>query len=232
LPAAISIKAKLNSVKESIAYFAEKPEADLIFSDVQLSDGLAFDIFAQTGVELPVIFITGYDNYIMRAFETNGIDYLLKPLDKKNLEKSISRYNSLKSHFTNTRINMPVRNLEDFLYKRKRTRLIVKCGLENISLLLENIALLYTVDKLVYVVDRNSKKYLSDKTLTELEEELDGNTFFRANRQYIINIGFVKSFKPFEKVKLLVDISISDISHSIIISQESAPKFRKWMQNA
>ncbi len=232
LPATIFVKAKLNSVKESIAYFSKKAEADLIFSDVQLNDGLAFDIFAHTGVDVPVIFITGYDNYIMRAFETNGIDYLLKPLDKKNIEKSIARYDSLKSHFTNTRMNMPLRNLEDFLYKRKRKRLVVKSGLENISLLLENIALLYTVDKVVYVVDRFSKKYLSDKTLTELEEELDSDTFFRANRQYIINIGFVTCFKPYEKVKLLVEVTLSNVSHSIIISQESAPKFRKWMQNA
>ncbi|MEO8764166.1 MAG: LytTR family DNA-binding domain-containing protein [Ginsengibacter sp.] len=232
LPAAISIKAKLNSVKESINYFSGKPEADLIFSDVQLSDGLAFDIFAQTGVEVPVIFITGYDNYVMRAFETNGIDYLLKPLDKDNLEKSILRYNSLKSHFSNTRLSMPLRNLEDFLCRRKKTRLIVKSGLENISLLLENVALLYTVDKVVYVIDRYSKKYLSEKTLTELEEELDYNSFFRANRQYIINIGFVKSFKPHEKVKLAVDIAISDASYAVIISQECAPKFRKWIQNA
>ena len=232
LPATVSIKAKLNSVKEGLAYFSKKAEADLVFSDVCLTDGLAFDIFSQTGVEVPVIFVTGFDSYIMRAFETNGIDYLLKPLDKTNLERSISRYNSLKSHFTNTRLNMPLRNLEDFLYKRKRTRLVVKSGLENVSLLLENIAMLYTVDKVVYVVDRFSKKYLSDKTLTELEEELDSSTFFRANRQYIINIGFVTSFKPYEKVKLLVDMEVSAVKLSIVISQESAPKFRKWMQNA
>jgi DNA-binding LytR/AlgR family response regulator len=232
MSSSIFIKAKLHSVKESIAYFSEKPDADLIFSDVRLADGLSFDIFEQTGVMLPVIFITGYDTFIMRAFETNGIDYVLKPFDQKNIEKSIAKYNDLRSHFTNNRMNMPLHNLEDFLKRRKKTRLMVKFGCENIPVLLENIVLLYSQDKVVYLIDRFSKKYVSDKTLTELEEELDSDTFFRANRQYIINIGFIKSFRTFQKVKLVVETPVPEIDHSIIISQETAPKFRKWMQDA
>jgi DNA-binding LytR/AlgR family response regulator len=232
MPSSIFIKAKLHSVKESIAYFSEKPDADLIFSDVLLADGLSFDIFEQTSVVLPVIFITGYDKYILRAFETNGIDYLLKPLDQKDIEKSIAKYRDLRSHFTNNRMNMPLQNLEDFLKRRKKTRLMVKSGCEHIPILLENIVLLYSNDKVVYVVDGFSKKYLSDKTLTELEEELDRDTFFRANRQYIINIGFIKCFKPCQQVKLQLEINVADLDHSIIISQETAPKFRKWMQDA
>jgi DNA-binding LytR/AlgR family response regulator len=232
MPSSIFIKAKLHSVKDSIAYFSQKPDADLIFSDVRLSDGLSFDIFEQTGVVLPAIFITGYDRYIMRAFETNGIDYLLKPLEQNDVEKSIAKYKDLQSHFTNNRMNMPLQNLEDFLKKRKKTKLMVKFGCENISLLLENIVLVYSKNKLVYVIDQFSKIYLSDKTLAELEEELDSHTFFRANRQYIINVGFVKSFKPFQHVKLFVETILPDINHSVIISQETAPKFRKWMDDA
>ena len=108
----------------------------------------------------------------------------------------------------------------------------MKSGSENIPLLLENIALIYTQDKVVYVIDQFSKKYLCDKTLTELEETLDDAIFFRANRQYIINIGFVKSFKSFEKVKLQVELGIPEVNHVIIISQETASAFRKWMQDA
>lgn len=228
----VNIKAKLKSVKESIEYFSNEPEADLIFSDVQLSDGLSFDIFTQTDVQIPVIFITGYDEYMMMAFENNGIDYLLKPVDKNDLEKALLKYNNLQSHFLNTKVNVPVENLVKFINGRKKTRLLVKRGLENIAVLLEDIALIYTQNKLVYVIDRFSKKYLSDKTLSELEEELDDAIFFRVNRQYIININFVKSFKSYEKVKLLIDISIPEINHSIVISQETAPAFRKWMHDA
>ncbi len=228
----VNIKAKLRSVKESIEYFSNEPEADLIFSDVQLSDGLSFDIFTQTDVQIPVIFITGYDEYMMMAFENNGIDYLLKPVDKNDLEKALLKYNNLQSHFLNTKMNVPVENLVKFINGRKKTRLLVKRGLENIAVLLEDIALIYTQNKLVYVIDRFSKKYLSDKTLSELETELDEAVFFRVNRQYIININFVKSFKSYEKVKLLIDISIPEINHSIVISQETAPAFRKWMHDA
>ena len=228
----VNIKARLGSVKESIEYITSHPNADIIFSDVQLSDGLSFDIFTQTGVQIPVIFITGYDDYMMMAFENNGIDYLMKPVNKADLDKAILKYNKLQTHFSNTSVQSPIANLERFINGRKKTRLLVQRGLENIAVRLEEIALIYTQNKLVYVVDRYSKKYVSDKTLSELEEELDNTTFFRVNRQYIININYVKSFKSHEKVKLLLDISIPEINHSIIISQETAPAFRKWMHDA
>lgn len=228
----VNIQARLNSVKESIEYIPAHSEADIIFSDVQLGDGLSFDIFRQTGVQSPVIFITGYDDYMMMAFENNGIDYLLKPVDTCDLEKALLKYNKLQEHFSNTNAIVPVENLLKFVNQRKKTRLLVKKGLENIALRLEDVALIYTQNKLVYVIDNFSRKYISDKTLSELEEELDDTTFFRVNRQYIVNINYVKSFKAFEKVKLLIDITIPEINHSIVISQETAPAFRKWMHDA
>src|SRR5690606_21746300 len=103
---------------------------------------------------------------------------------------------------------------------------------ETISLLLEDVVLFYTENKLVYVVDRSGKKYLSDNNLTELEKSLDSRMFFRANRQYIININFIRGFKAYEKVKLWIDLSLPEISHDIIISQEMAPQFKDWMSNA
>src|SRR6185503_11500394 len=232
MPEAIAVTAKLGSVQESIGYLSAKPNADVIFSDVQLHDGLAFDIFEQTGVVLPVIFTTGYDKYLMKAFETNGIDYLLKPVTKSDVEQSIARYHSLQSHFNNNRLVMPLHNLEDFITKRKKTRLLVKSGVENIPLRMEDIALLYTQDKVVYVVDRFGRKYLCDKTLTELEEELDRHIFFRANRQHIISIGCIKSFKTYDRVKLIIEASLPGGNHSLAVSQDTAPIFKKWIQDA
>lgn len=104
--------------------------------------------------------------------------------------------------------------------------------MENISLPLCDIVLIYTENKMVYVIDRYNKKYIADKTLTELEDTLDKTEFFRANRQYILNISFIRGFKPFERVKLLVDLTIPDINHHIVISQETAPQFKEWMHNA
>ncbi|MCW3118771.1 MAG: response regulator transcription factor [Chitinophagaceae bacterium] len=226
----IGISATLGSVKESIEYLSTAPKADIIFSDVQLADGLSFEIFNYTDVEIPVIFITAYDEFIMNAFEHNGIDYLLKPVRKEDLLKAILKYKMLEKHFSTS--NKKIDNLLTHISNKKKTRLLVRKGLENISLRLDEIALFYTENKIVYVTDNSGKKYLADKNLTDLEEELDDTMFFRANRQYIVNINYVKGFKAYEKVKLVVELSIPELTHCIIISQETAPAFRKWMYEA
>lgn len=225
----IQVTARLSSVKDSIEYLSQQPAADLIFSDVQLGDGLSFEIFNQTGIRIPVIFITGYDEFMLNAFEYNGIDYLLKPVDKESLQKALNKYRMLEKHFTN---HTSITNLLQYIGNHKKKRILVKKGMENISLRLEDVVLFYTENKIVYVIDRWSKKYLADKNLSELEGELDASTFFRANRQYIININYVRGFKSYEKVKLMVDLTIPDINHAIIVSQETAPQFREWMHNA
>lgn len=117
---------------------------------------------------------------------------------------------------------------------RKRTRLIVKKGIENIPVALEHIALLYTENKIVYAIDCNGKKYIAESSLFELEQELDDRVFFRANRQYIININHVKSFRTYERVKLRIDMKPEELNdrYHIIISQETAPAFREWIYAA
>jgi len=229
IDANVNVVAQLSSVKESIEYFSRAPQADLIFCDVQLEDGLSFEIFSRIEIRTPVIFITGYDQFVMNAFEYNGIDYLLKPVSEDELQKAIIKYRKLEEHFSN---QPSLNNLVQYVTTRKKMRLIVKKGMENISLRLEDIVLFFTENKIVYVVDQWGKKYLIDKNLGELEEDLDTSIFFRANRQYIVNINFIKGFKPYEKVKLQVDLIPSDLNYCIIISQETAPAFRRWMYEA
>lgn len=211
------------TVKESVDYLSSNEAPDLIFSDVQLPDGLSFDIFNQVDIKSPVVFVTGYDNFILNAFENNGIDYLLKPVDERDLRKTLSKYHTLKNHFGSS--HSFIRSL----FKKHKTRLLVRKGIENISIRINDIVIIYTENKLVYIVDRDGKKYIADKHLGELEQELDPHTFFRVNRQYIINIGFVKSYKAYEKVKLQIDLTMPDLHHQIIVSQEMAPCFRKWI---
>jgi len=112
---------------------------------------------------------------------------------------------------------------------KKRTRILVKKGVEYISLKLEEVALFYTEEKLVFAIDKSRQKYVVDKNLSTLETGLDNLMFFRANRKYIVNIDFVKGYKPYQKVKLIVDMTLPDLNHSIIVSQETAPSFRKWI---
>jgi two-component system, LytTR family, response regulator len=224
------VTATLSTVKESIEYLSTHPDADIIFSDVQLSDGLSFDIFSQRKVNIPVIFITAYNEYIIKAFDHNGIDYLLKPVEKEDLGKALLKYNMLKEHFSSN--SNSFQQIAQLLQAKHKTRLIVKKGIEHLSVMLDDIVLFYTENKIVYVIDRFGRKYLVDKNLSELEEDLDEKMFFRVNRQYIINIKYVKGFKPYEKVKLQVDLNIPEINHPIIISQETAPAFRSWMYEA
>jgi DNA-binding LytR/AlgR family response regulator len=128
--------------------------------------------------------------------------------------------------------NIKLNDLLGQLHSRKKSRLVVRRGLEHIALKVEDVVLFYTENKLVYAIDRYGKKYFADKNLSGMEQELDDAMFFRANRQYIINIEFIKGFKPYEKVKLWVDMSLPDLNHHIVISQENAPQFREWMLNS
>ena len=226
----VQVEAVLSSVSESVHYLSNHPNADLIFSDVQLQDGLSFEIFKNTDINIPVIFITGYDEFILNAFSFNGIDYLLKPVNKNELKNALLKYRMFEKHFISN--NAMIKNIVGHFDNHKKSRLVVRKGVEHIALRLEEIVLFYTENKLVYVIDRLGKKYLADKNLGDLEQDLDENMFFRANRQYIVNINFIKGFKTYEKVKLQVDLAIPDLNHCIIVSQENAPQFRQWIFNA
>ena len=128
------IKAVLSSVRESIDYLSQQNnKADIIFCDVQLTDGLSFSIFNEVHIDAPIIFITGYDKFMLNAFEYNSIDYLLKPVCKEDLQKALEKYKRLEQHFTNTSV---LNNFLQHFNPQKKTRLLVKKGLENISLLL------------------------------------------------------------------------------------------------
>src|SRR5438552_14709112 len=130
IDANVHVVAQLSTVRESLEYFGTAAQADLIFCDVQLEDGLSFEIFSKVEIRTPVIFITGYDQFVMNAFEYNGIDYLLKPVSEDELQKAIVKYRKLEKHFGN---QSSLNNLVQYV-SRKKTRLIVKKGLESISL--------------------------------------------------------------------------------------------------
>lgn len=220
----VAISAVLDSVEESVNWFNLHQQPDLVFMDIHLKDGNSFSIFERVSVTAPIVFITAYDNYLVKAFEQNSIEFLLKPIDEVAVLHTINKYKKLKQHFIN-RYDEVSAKLHP---KAKRNRLIVKKGIEYQSVLLEDVAYFFTEHKVTFLVTKQEKKFMLDQNLKELEEELDTNMFYRANRKYIININCIKSYKTFEKVKLVVELHMP-LTEDIIVSQENAGDFKKWM---
>ncbi|MES2775520.1 MAG: LytTR family DNA-binding domain-containing protein [Bacteroidota bacterium] len=224
-----TITAQLRSVQEAIQFLSQPSVfVDLIFSDIQLPDGLSFEIFKACPVNVPVIFTTAHDEYMMQAMEHNGIDYLLKPFENISLQKALNKYRQLETHFA-----MPVQLLQKLssIHTGAR-RVLVKRGNEFTAIPVETIPYCFTANKVVYVVDAQQRKFMAEESnLANLLEQLDEEQFFRANRKYIINIRFVKKFRPAERGRIEVDLE-AETSESIIISQENADAFRRWVVEA
>jgi two-component system LytT family response regulator len=213
-------------VDESVKWLTQNPQPDLILMDIQLSDGLSFNIFNTCNITCPVIFVTAYDKYLTQAFDYNSIDYLLKPINQSKLKNAIRKYKNLQSYFVNNHSAiLDYLNNQD----KKKSRILVKRGMEFQTVRVEDIVYFFTEHKLVFLVDKDNRKYLAEKNnLSELEEELDRNLFYRANRKYIINANYIKRFKPLDRSKLSVELLLP-INEEIIISQENSSSFKKWI---
>jgi two-component system LytT family response regulator len=222
----IKIIGTCTSVDESVKWLAQNQHPDIIFMDVQLSDGDSFSIFKACTITCPVIFTTAYDKYITEAFDYNTIDYLLKPINLQKLKSAIRKYKNLQTHFVSNH-SLLLEYLNG--HEKKKSRILVKRGVEFQTIKVEDVAYFFTEHKLIFLVDKDNRKYLAEKNnLAELEEELDDQLFYRANRKYIINANFIKRFKPLEKSKISLEL-ILPVNEEIIISQENSASFKKWI---
>lgn len=225
IDAQAEILGPLRSVKEIIEWLGEHSAPDLIVADIQLRDGTSLDAFRKRPVTCPVIFATAYDEYLLEVLEHNSIDYLLKPVHQEKLERALNKYVRLREHF----VGNVGKALEEYFGKReeKRNRIAVRKGTEFISVPVEDIAFFHTEHKVVFLVDKNGSRHIVDRTLSDLEEELDRGMFFRANRKFIINIRALRKFKPLEKGKIRLELSPPP-NEPVIVSQENASEFRIW----
>jgi DNA-binding LytR/AlgR family response regulator len=220
----MNIMAVIDSVEDSVNWFRTSQQPDLIFMDIQLKDGNSFSIFEHVKVLSPIVFTTAYDNYLLNAFEQNSIEFLLKPIEESAIRNTISKYKNLKEHFLHKYEEV----LSKLTEKPKKTRLIAKKGIEYQSILLEDVAYFFSEHKITFLVTKLEKKFMLDQNLKELEEELDPKIFYRANRKYIVNVDCIRSYKSYDKVKLLLELNVP-VNEDIIISQENAPAFKKWI---
>jgi two-component system LytT family response regulator len=203
---------------------------DLIISDIQLADGVSLDLFTEQKINCPVIFTTAYNEYAIRAFKINSIDYLLKPIDKNELKTAFDKFHSLKAQFGNEPY---LQHLNELLTGFKKSpkykeRFTVHSG-RNIVLVNTDDIAYFSKEELIYLHHKDEKKYITDfRSLDEVAELLDPDKFHRANRQYLVQLSCISSMRSDETGKIIVKLSVK--SPDIIVSKEKAATFRKWVE--
>jgi DNA-binding LytR/AlgR family response regulator len=222
----IEIIAQLDSVQSAIQWLRTQEQPELVFMDIELSDGLCFKIFETVSVPCPIIFTTAYDEYWQEAFELNSIDYLLKPVKQEKLEAALKKYDTLKQYFaSNFQQLMQTKQTNLPAYKK---RFLVKRGTDYISVKTEDIAYFYATHKLVCMVNKKAEKFILDISLSDIEKQIDPVSFYRINRKYLVNMSAIKRIKSYPKSKLEVEVD-PPVNDEIIISQENVAAFKDWM---
>ena len=223
----IQIVAKLESVRNAVSYLKSTKIPDLIFSDIQLADGLSFEVYNQVTVDCPIIFTTAYNHYAIEAFQTNGIDYLLKPVEEQRLLKAIEKA----SHFS------PGLVLEKLLAISKpkeapgyKSRFMVKVGDKIKSIPVEEILVFYSLEKASFIRTKGAHTYCIDYPLEQLEPLLDPEKYFRINRKYIVSIEACNNILAWTNARLRLRIDGIDDS-DIIVARERVQDFKIWLDS-
>jgi two-component system LytT family response regulator len=225
----IEIVAVLQSIEESVEWFSLNPTPNLVFMDIHLADGSSFAIFDKIKISCPIIFTTAYDEYALKAFEVNSIDYLLKPIRKEDLERAFTKFNNLSA--TNTPFNPNI--LTELIQSLKnggnqyKTNFLIPYRDTLKPLAVSNIAYIYTENKMVTIFTLNGEAFHIDTSLDELHKQLDPTLFFRANRQYVIAHKAIKEISHWFGKKLSVNLTIS-VPEKIVVSKARVPEFKEW----
>lgn len=224
---AIEICAKIGSVNEAVKWLNQHT-VQLIFLDIQLSDGISFSIFDHVSVNTPVIFTTAYDQYAIKAFQLNSISYLLKPIRKSDLEESLKKFNSLKSAF-----NIDFESLLAHIQGKGpdyKKRFLVQIGEKIKKVEVSEIAYFYVLDKGVYLRTFKGNTYVLDYTLEKLESTLNPSQFFRINRKYLVNIESISNMTAYTRSRVKLELTPNaDDSSDTIVSIDRSMEFKKWL---
>lgn len=220
----------LHSVEEAIAWFGSNPHPELIFLDIQLSDGLSFEIFEAVNINSAVIFTTAYDEYALRAFKLNSIDYLLKPIDEEELEKAVNKYRdrlpqpqSLSLDFEQIK-----RMLVNPLEKNYKKRFTIKMGQHLKMVNVEDAECFFSENKGTYVHTAENRDYLLECALEQLEGELDPAQFFRVSRKFIVSLTAIKDIVVYSNSRLKVILPTYK-EEEVIVSRERVNDFKEWL---
>jgi two-component system response regulator LytT len=219
---------RLDSVESATRFLKTEDNIDLIFMDIQLADGLSFDIFEQVPVKAPVIFTTAFDQYTLKAFKVNSVDYLLKPIDEKELQQAVEKYRQLYDRSTNIFPEKIMKMIQEMNTAKYRERLLIKKGQQLSYLKTELTAYCYADGKLCYAVDFSNNKYLLENNLSQLEEQLQPNKFYRINRHLLINIEAVQKVHTWLGGRLKIEL-VPTTTAETVVSRERVSGFKEWL---
>lgn len=222
---------KLTSVEEAVQWFGSNQEPDLIFLDIQLSDGLSFEIFEQVEINSAIIFTTAYDEYALRAFKLNSIDYLLKPIQEDELANAIQKFQSNRAAIFgfNEQLNLFKQFMTNSSQPEYKERFSVKIGSQLKIIQLKEIMCFYSENKATYIKTIEDRNYLIDLSLEEIEKILNPNLFFRINRKFIIELTSIKEISIYSNSRLKISLLKYD-NDDLIVSREKVNDFKKWIE--
>ena len=222
------IVAKLQSISTSVDWFSDNHNSfDLIFMDIQLSDGLSFEIFSKITIEKPIIFITAFDEYAIDAFKVNSVDYILKPVTFTDLSKALRKHEKLRASYS---INDAVENVTTIVSKKKvKDRFLVRLGNHIHAVNTSDISLFYAEGRTVFLLTNERKKFIVEYNLEKLVALLDTRLFYRVNRKFIININAINDVIVYSNSRLKITPHII-FDKEIVVSREKVTSFKKWFE--
>ncbi|MFK7832367.1 MAG: LytR/AlgR family response regulator transcription factor [Winogradskyella sp.] len=221
----------LHSVEESIEWFQNNAHPDLIFLDIQLSDGLSFEIFETIDINSAVIFTTAYDEYALQAFKLNSIDYLLKPIDDEDLATAVKKYKGRAPQ--NQAVTLDFNDIKNLLVnpigREYKKRFSVKVGQHLKLINIEDIECIYSENKGTYAFTNEGRNYLLDATLDQLEADLEPDVFFRISRKFYVNINAIKDMVSYTNSRLQIKLNRFN-EQDIIVARERVKDFKNWLE--
>jgi two-component system, LytTR family, response regulator LytT len=222
----------IDSIEDSVNWFEKNEQPDLLFLDIQLADGLSFNIFHKVDIKCPIIFTTAFDNFAIQAFKVNSIDYLLKPINQKTISAALKKYRELKDFMSeNGEQSFNYKNLQAQFTTTKifKTRFTVKSGNKLIVVSVPEISYFVSDGHYTRLVCRNRLNYLINFTLDELEEILDQDIFYRLNRKFIAKIEAIEEIHLYFKGRLKLKLH-PDPEQEVIVSSEKSAAFKQWLE--
>lgn len=218
-----------DSIEGAKSFFVEERSIDLIFADIQLADGLSFSLFQDLEIQVPVIFTTAFDQYTLKAFKLNSIDYLLKPIDEDELKSALLKFQKLSENAVSSNTNSLLKVLDSFNQRKSyKERFLIRNKDQYIFLLSDEIAYFYSEDSLTFIMTLGGKSHIYDHTLNSVEGELDPSIFHRINRKQIVRITAIEKIHTYFNSRVKIDVSPST-NHEFIVSREKVKDFKSWL---